>query len=92
MSVACVDTAATSIDGEVYRFPISRGELVIASVVPHDGKTYVDLRRHFRNAAGGVYPTDVGIRLRVETLPDLARSVDALRTAIDIHIPSVGGA
>ena len=82
MSVACADRAVTSIDGEVHRFPISRGELVIASVVPHEGKTYVDLRRCLRNKAGGVYPTDVGIRLLVEWLPDLARAVDVLRVAV----------
>ncbi len=68
---------------EVSRFTKSLSEVVVAAVRPWRNRTYVNVRAHYLAADGSIYPTAKGLTLPAEQLPDLARAVHALETALN---------
>jgi hypothetical protein len=62
-----------------------RGEAIYVQLRDYEGRTLIDLRKHYTDAAGKLQPTRKGISIVVARLPDLAAAVNkALAKAVEL--------
>jgi hypothetical protein len=78
-------TATAAGDRVLYEFPKSTREVVRARIKRLSGRNYADLRVYYEAETDGpeteYLPSKKGIALRLDLLPELRRTVDALEEA-----------